>query len=75
MAQSVRINDGLAKSARTVSIAEHRSMAGQLEHSASIGRAAEENPDLPFSMLREILLAKVEVNAGMVENYVFGEGD
>ena len=75
MAQSVRINDDLVKSAKTVAIAEHRSLAGQVEHWASIGRVAEENPDLPFSMLREILRAKAEADAGMVEEYVFGEGE
>ncbi len=75
MAQSVRINDELVKSAKTVAIAEHRSLAGQVEHWASIGRVAEENPDLPFSMLRDLLRAKAEADAGMVEEYVFGEGE
>jgi hypothetical protein len=75
MAQSVRINDELVKSAKTAATAEHRSLAGQVEHWASIGRAAEENPDLPFSVLREILRAQVEANAGLVEEYVFGEGE
>jgi len=75
MAQSVRINDELVKSAKMVAVTEHRSLAGQVEHWASIGRVAEENPDLPFSMLREILRAKAEADAGMVEEYVFGEGE
>lgn len=75
MAQSVRINDELVKSAKTVAVAEHRSLAGQVEYWASIGRVAEENPDLPFSMLRELLRAKAEADAGMVEEYVFGEGE
>ncbi len=75
MAQSVRINDDLVKSAKAVAVAEHRSLAGQVEHWASIGRVAEENPDLPFSILREILRAKAEADAGLVEEYVFGEGE
>lgn len=75
MAQSVRINDELVKSAKTVATAEHRSLAGQVEYWASIGRAIEENPDLPFSMLRELLRAKAEADSGMVEEYTFGEGD
>ncbi len=75
MAQAVRIDDELVKAARVVAKAEHRSLAGQVEHWASIGRAAEENPDLPFSMIREILLAKAEANAGLVEEYVFGKGE
>ena len=75
MAQSVRINDDLVKSAKTVAAAEHRSLAGQVEYWASIGRVAEENPDLPFSMLRELLRAKAEADAGLVEEYIFGEGE
>lgn len=75
MAQAVRINDELVLSAKAVANAEHRSLAGQVEHWATIGRIAEENPDLPFAMLREILLAKSEADAGMVEEYAFGEGE
>ena len=74
MAQSVRIKDELVESARSVAKVEHRSLAGQMEHWATIGRAAEENPDLPFSMIREILLAKAEAERGLVEEYTFGEG-
>ncbi len=74
MAQSVRIKDELVESAKSVARAEHRSLAGQVEHWATIGRAVEENPDLPFSMIRELLLAKSEVESGLVEEYVFGEG-
>ncbi|MCK4502886.1 MAG: hypothetical protein KAU22_07600 [Desulfuromonadales bacterium] len=75
MAQSVRINDELVKSAKSIAMAEHRSLAGQVEHWASIGRAAEENPDLPFSIIREIFRAKAEANTAIVEEYVFGEGE
>ncbi len=75
MAQSVRINSELVVSAKTVAKVEHRSLAGQVEHWATIGRAAEENPDLPYAAIREILLAKAEADHGMVEEYVFGEGE
>lgn len=74
MPQSVKISDDLIQSAKTVSKVEHRSLAGQVEYWACIGRAAEENPDLPFSVIREILLARAEVEAGLTAEYVFGEG-
>ena len=32
-------------------------MTSQLEYWATIGKAAEENPDLPFSFIKETLLA------------------
>ena len=75
MAQAVRISDDLVRSAKVVAKVEHRSVAGQVEYWTSIGRAAEENPDIPFSVIREILLAKEEANAGLVEDYIFGEGE
>ncbi|MDD2558444.1 MAG: hypothetical protein RBR43_03135 [Desulfuromonadaceae bacterium] len=75
MAQAIRINDDLVNSARAVATVERRSLAGQVEYWANIGRAAEENPDLPFSVLREILIAKAEADAGLVEEYTFGEGE
>ena len=74
MAQSVKISDELIQSAKAVSKVEHRSLAGQVEYWASIGRSAEENPDLSFSVIRQILLARAEVEAGLTEEYVFGEG-
>jgi len=46
-------------------------MTGQVEYWAKIGRIAEDNPDLPFSFIREILLAKEEVK-NKKEEYVFG---
>ena len=75
MAQAVRISDDLVRAAKVVAKVEHRSVAGQVEHWTFIGRAAEENPDIPFSVIHEVLLAKEEVNAGLVEEYVFGEGE
>lgn len=75
MAHAVRINDDLVKSAKVVAAVEHRSLAGQVEYWASIGRAAEQNPDLPFSVIREIMMAKEEAKSEMVDEYVFGEGD
>ena len=51
---------------------EHRSMTSQLEYWATIGKAAEENPDLPFSFLKETLLAMEQMNLNPKEEYTFG---
>jgi len=75
MAQAVRMSDELIRAAKVVAKAEHRSVTGQVEHWTTIGRAAEENPDLPFSVIREIILAREEAKAGLTEEYVFGEGE
>ncbi|MFI4957350.1 MAG: hypothetical protein ACHQAX_09115 [Gammaproteobacteria bacterium] len=35
----------------------------------------EDNPDLPYSMIRDILISMQEANLGETEPYQFGEGD
>jgi hypothetical protein len=47
-------------------------MTSQLEYWATIGKAAEENPDLPFSFIKETLLAREEMKDKSKEEYTFG---
>ena len=72
MSTVIRISDHLAKEAKTRSKVEHRSMTSQLEYWATIGKAAEENPDLPFSFIKETLLAIEEIKECPKEEYTFG---
>ena len=72
MSTVIRISDNLAKEAKTRSKVEHRSMTSQLEYWATIGKAAEENPDLPFSFIKETLLAIQELKEHPKEEYTFG---
>ncbi|MBC2604386.1 ParD-like family protein [Puniceicoccus vermicola] len=72
MSTVVRISDHLADEAKTRSKVEHRSMTSQVEYWATIGKAAEENPDLPFSFIKETLLAMEEMKKGQKEEYTFG---
>ena len=71
MSTVIRISDELAQEAKTRSNVEKRSMTGQVEYWAKIGKIAEDNQDLPFSFIREILLAQEEVK-NKKEEYVFG---
>ena len=72
MSSVIRISNQLATEAKTRSKVEHRSMAAQLEYWATIGKAAEENPDLPFSFIKETLLAMEEMKESPKEEYTFG---
>jgi hypothetical protein len=72
MSTVIRISDHLAQKAKTRSKVEHRSMTSQLEYWATIGKIAEENPDLPFSFIKETLLAIEEMNEREKEEYSFG---
>jgi len=57
--------------AKSRSKVEKRSLTGQVEYWARIGRIAEENPDLSYSFIRELLLAREEAKMDK-EEYVFG---
>lgn len=60
MSMPVRIDDELYEQAKAASRGECRTIAGQLEFWAKVGRAALDNPDLPVDFVRDLLLAKSE---------------
>lgn len=60
MSMPVRIEDELYEQAKTASKGECRTIAGQLEFWAKIGKAALDNPDLPTEFVRELLIARTE---------------
>lgn len=72
MSRVVRISDELASEAKIKSKVEHRSMTSQIEYWATIGKVAEENPDLPFSFIKDTLMALEEAKIKGTEEYVFG---
>ena len=68
MSINVKLSDALVEQARVYGHIEHRSVPKQIEYRSQIGKIAQENPDLPFSMIREILIADQEPVIG---EYVF----
>jgi hypothetical protein len=60
MGMPVRIEDDLYISARDQAKAEHRTIAGQIEFWAKVGRAALDNPDLPIDFIAESLISLAE---------------
>ena len=68
MAVNVKLSETLVDQARASAQVQHRSVPKQIEYWSQIGKIAEENPDLPFSMIREILAADKEAPVG---DYVF----
>lgn len=57
---SIRIDQTLYNQAKADAAAEHRTIAGQLEYWARVGRAALDNPDLPVSFIAESLASLAE---------------
>jgi hypothetical protein len=60
MGMPVRIDDALYEEARAQAKAESRTIAGQIEFWAKIGKAALDNPDLPIEFVRDLLIARAE---------------
>jgi len=52
--------------------ANDRSLSGQLKHYARLAVIAEDNPDLPLSMIQGILEARAELHAGLGQPYQWG---
>jgi hypothetical protein len=57
---SIRINQALYEQAKQDASVEHRSIAGQIEFWARVGRAALDNPDLPVGFVAESLASLAE---------------
>ena len=70
MGASVKISDYIVEEAKTVSKALNRSVAGQIEYWAKLGKLSEENPDLNHVFIKDILLAKEEVVDDKLEVFV-----
>ena len=56
MGLAIRVSEDLVKEARVRARVENRSITGQIEYWAKIGKIAEENPDLSFNLLKEVLI-------------------
>jgi hypothetical protein len=72
MATAIRISEELIGDAKKFSRIDHRSLTGQIEHWARIGKCAEENPDLPYNLIKEILIGIEELEQGDKSEYKFG---
>ena len=72
MTTAVRVSDELVREARIFSKIDQRSLTGQIEHWAKIGKCAEENPDLTYNLIKDILIGRVEFEQGESSEYKFG---
>ena len=68
----VRISNNIVEKARIRSKVENRSLAGQIEYWVKIGKIAEENPDLSFIQIKEILIGLEQLDNEPKTEYQFG---
>ena len=66
--RSIKISDDLYRAAKWTAEAECRSISGQIEFWAKMGRAAVDNPDLPIDFIRDVLIAKA-TDRGLAEPF------
>ena len=69
MAVNVKLPEKLVADAKRSGRVYKRSLPKQIEYWSMIGKIAEENPDLPFSFIKDILIAREETE---LEDYGFG---
>ena len=69
MSVNVKLSKKLVDQAKSHALVQHRSVPKQIEYWSRIGKFAEENPDLPFFMIRDILISDQEAVVG---EYTFG---
>jgi len=51
-----------------------RSLSMQIEHWARIGKIAEENPDLTYTFIEDVLIGNAELDNGNVTPFEFRQG-
>lgn len=51
---------------------QHRSVPKQIEYWARLGKAVEDNPELPYQFIKDTLLAVAEAQTGQYSEYKFG---
>ncbi|MCH7964805.1 MAG: hypothetical protein IH852_12805 [Bacteroidetes bacterium] len=66
------MSDELIREAKTLSKVENRSVTGQIEYWAKIGKIAEQNPTMSFELIKEILIGIEEVDSKRGTEYKFG---
>lgn len=71
MATTVRLPDSMVQEVKILAAASMRSVPKQIEYYYTLGKIAEDNPDLPMSFIKDVLAAKAEIIAGDVTPFEF----
>ncbi len=72
MPTAIEISDDIIHDAGIYAKTDKRTITRQIEHWTRIGKCAEENPDLTYDLIREILTGIEELEQGKSSEYKFG---
>jgi hypothetical protein len=70
--RAIKLSGDIIAEANKYAAVYSRSVPKQIEHWAKIGRIAEENPDLPYNFIRDILVSLEETKTEKPTPYQFG---
>jgi hypothetical protein len=70
--RAIKLSGDIVAEANKYAAAYSRSVPKQIEHWAKIGRIAEENPDLPYDFIKDILISLEETKTENPAPYQFG---
>ena len=73
MTSAIKLSENFIAQAKRYATINHRSLPKQIEYWSHIGKIAEENPDLSYNFIKDILLSKDESYLGETEPYSFGD--
>lgn len=72
MSRPIRIDEEIYQQAKKVAQAERRSIPGQIEYWAMLGKAVLDNPDLPTEFVKDLLISKLQ-DESLAEPFNFKE--
>ena len=70
--RAVKLSGEIVSAANKYGAVYSRSIPKQIEHWVKIGRIAEDNPDLPYSFIKDVLLSLEEAKNEKPVPYQFG---
>ena len=70
--RAIKLSSEIILEANKYAAVYSRSVPKQIEHWAKIGRIAEENPDLPYNFIKDILVSLEEMKNEKPVPYQFG---
>jgi basic membrane lipoprotein Med (substrate-binding protein (PBP1-ABC) superfamily) len=68
---AIKLSEEIMSEAGKYALTYARSIPMQIEHWARIGKMAEENPDLPYAFIEDVLKGKEEMDNGNVSPFEF----
>ena len=71
MGLAIRISDALVREAKLRAKVENRSLTGQIEYWVKIGKIAEENPDLSYNLIKELLIGIEQLDSDKGKEYQY----